>query len=162
MLTRINKYVLLIAALFISINTASANDDLKKERKIVDDLNRKYNQSLMKLDVESIISMLDDNVILMPIFKPTIEGKAEARRDLEESIEAGIQIHSASTNTIELWKADDRIYERSTFGVSISTYETRRPFAFYGSSFTVYVRQSDGSYKVKYSISNLDHNPFGN
>ena len=58
MKTKFQKTVLIIISLLLSINITIANDDLKEERKIVDELNRLYNKSLMELDVDLQLSLL--------------------------------------------------------------------------------------------------------
>jgi hypothetical protein len=56
-------------------------------------------------------------------------------------------------------KYDNEIYEYGTFGIAVSSNETKHPYAFTGSYFTIWEKQSDASYLIKYIISNYDFNP---
>jgi hypothetical protein len=74
--------------------------------------------------------------------------------------EQGVEYQSISGNSTEMWECENMVYDIGTFGMSLVTKNSRKPVAYYGSYFHVWQKQSDGSYKLKYMMSNLDFNPF--
>jgi hypothetical protein len=59
-----------------------------------------------------------------------------------------------------MWECGEMVYEIGTFGMSLVSKDSPKPIAYYGSYFHVWQKQSDGNYKLKYMMSNLDFNPF--
>ena len=96
---------------------------------------------------------------MMP-FYPVIKGKKELKRVFDKARQMGEKIHSMTGNSLDVWGCGDLIYERGTVGFSSSTNEAPHPMAHIGSFFTIWQKQDDGSYKVKYFIWNLDYNPW--
>ena len=54
------------------------------------------------------------------------------------------------------------VFDIGTFGMSLISSDSPKPIAYYGSYFHTWQKQSDGSFKIKYTMSNLDFNPFDN
>ena len=72
----------------------------------------------------------------------------------------GIHYQSISGNSIEMWECGEMVYDIGTYGMSLISKDSPKPVAYYGSYFNVWQKQLDGSYKIKYMMSNLDFNPF--
>lgn len=107
-----------------------------------------------------LVEYYSDDVTVMPDFHPAIRGKKSLLEQYEKEMEKGVKYHSFSVTVEKRWKKEDEIFERGTFGMAVSSKNSRKPAAYYGSYFQIWKRQSDGSYKMTFTIWNLDFNPF--
>ena len=153
----------IFAVLVISLSLASitfALDNDEKWRKMIESSNDNVYVALMNYDTEAILSIFDDNAIFMGPMEPTVEGKKALKKKLLENKEKGVKYQSMNGNILNIWGCDDYIYERGTIAFSLTAEGMNHPVAYYGSYFTVWLKQKDGSYKIKYHIWNLDFNPW--
>jgi hypothetical protein len=65
-----------------------------------------------------------------------------------------------SGESLEAWGCGNQIFERSRLAFSYSSTKEPKPQSFIGSGFAIWTKQKDGSYKLSYSIWNLDFNPW--
>ena len=102
-----------------------------------------------------------EDIIVSPGLNPTAKGKTAIKESYEKNRKDGVKYHSFSGTTEEIWECGDRVYERGTFGMSFSYKDHPKPIGYYGSYFTIWQREEDGSLKIKYVIWNLGFNPCG-
>ena len=125
-------------------------------REIIEPLNDKFINSILEDDLDSYLSSYTDDAIVMIPFVATIKGKHALTVHWHNNMARGEHVESANVKTLEIWKSGNKIYERGSYQITFKKYENK-PRAVYGSYFTIWEKQKDGSYKMKYDISNLDH-----
>jgi len=152
---------LIIGALLISLVSplAGFENDIFY-RKILEPYGLKMKQLSLDGDYEQLIEFYDESVTLMAPMEPPHHGPAAIRRDLQELKKNRHRYHSIDGKVLNVWGCGEDIYERGTFSVSFSTKDQPKPQAIYGSYFTIWRRQEDGSYKIKFTMWNLDYNPW--
>lgn len=151
-------YMILISCLLNGL--ALGEEKFGKVQKMLEEYGDIITKAVLDGDHETILSFHTDDVILMPDLHPMIRGKKALREGYEENKRKGVKYHSYSATTQDIWQCGDQVFHRGTFGASISSNESAQPIAFYGSYFSIWERQKDESYKIKYMIWNLDYNPW--
>ena len=151
--------IILITCFFLS-GALFALDNDEHWRKLIELSNDKVYEALLSYDIETILSIFDEDAIFMGPMEPATEGKKALKKKLLENREKGVKYHSMTGNILNIWGCDDCIYERGTIAFSLTAEGMSHPAAYYGSYFTVWLKQKDGSYKIKYHIWNLDFNPW--
>ena len=154
------KSYLCILLLLLLTNILLANDDPNDLRQIIGAINEKMNRAFVEGDNATTLSYHADDTIGMSDFKPMIKGKKALKRQMEMDRKRGGKVHSVSSTIGDIWSCGDMVYERGTFGLSVTMPVMSHPYAFYGSYFTIWQQQSDESYKIKLNIWNLDFNPW--
>jgi hypothetical protein len=91
---------------------------------------------------------------------PPIRGKRAMQAHIRDIKKQGFTYHSMGGESTEIWGCGDQIFERGTLAFSYSTRSNPTPQAYYGSFLTIWQKQKDETYKIKYSIWNLDFNPW--
>ena len=157
---RIINIFLFTAISFISINNFAVFAQEDEVREVLESIGGELTQALLAGDYEKIMTHFTDDIIVFPVFDPPIKGKRAYREAVKKAKEKGIQYQSMSGSSIEMWECGSMVYDIGKFGMSLVTKESPKPMAYYGSYFHVWQKQSDGSYKLKYMMSNLDFNPF--
>jgi ketosteroid isomerase-like protein len=147
----------MICFIFVSYFTIFAQGEEVKE--VLESIGNELNQALLAGDYETILSHFTDDIIVFPVFDPPIKGKRAYREAVKKVKEQGIQYKSMSGSSTEMWECGNMVYDIGTFGLSLVTRDSPKPKAYYGSYFNVWQKQSNGSYKLKYMMSNLDFNP---
>ena len=107
-----------------------------------------------------IIDHYAEDIIIMPDFQPAIRGKESLLSAYKEEKRKGLKYHSFNGTPEKRWMVNNDVFERGTFGMSVSTKDDPKPKAYYGSYFQIWKKQPDGKYKISYNIWNLDFNPF--
>jgi ketosteroid isomerase-like protein len=148
----------MISFIFISSITIFAQEE--EVRELLESIGGELTQALLSGDYETIMSHFTDDVIVFPIFDAPITGKRAYREAVKKLKERGVKYQSMSGSSTEMWECGEMVYEIGTFGMSLVSKDSPKPTAYYGSYFHVWQKQSDGSYKLKYMMSNLDFNPF--
>ena len=138
--------------------TSKPNTPLRTE---IDSINNILDKAMLSGNFEAMMSYYAEDIIVSPGLNPTVKGKAAVKEGYEKSRKDGVKYHSFSGTTEEIWECEDRIYERGTFGMSFSYKDHPKPIGYYGSYFTIWQREADGSLKIKYVIWNLGFNPCG-
>jgi ketosteroid isomerase-like protein len=154
---RSNLACLLIILGMFSLNLCGQEADVKE---LIESTGEKMSRAVIAGDFEMVLSFFTEDMIVDPIFQPVIKGKKAYWDEVKKMEEKGIRYQSLTGTPVDIWACGDRIYDRGTFGMSLITRESSQPVAFYGSYFQIWQKQSDGSYKIQYMISNLDFNPF--
>lgn len=145
--------LLLISTLYAQLNISQEENRL---RSLIEPLNERYIEAIMDDDLESFLSLYTDDAIVMPPFMSTINGKNALTVHWHNNMTRGKYIESVNVTTLDIWESGDLIYERGSYQITFVKFENK-PKAVFGSYFTVWVKQKDGTYKMKYDISNLDH-----
>lgn len=138
--------------------TAKPNTSLKAE---IDSINNILDKAMLSGNFEAMMTYYAEDIIVSPGLNPTVKGKAAVKEGYEKNRKDGVKYHSFSGTTEEIWEFENRIYERGTFGMSFSYKDHPKPIGYYGSYFTIWQREGDGSLKIKYVIWNLGFNPCG-
>jgi ketosteroid isomerase-like protein len=134
-------------------------------------LSKEVDSALNEIDAKMVkatlageyLSLMDyytEDVVMMPDFRPAIRGKKELLAQYQEDIKLGVKYHSFNATVEKKWQCGSEIFERGTFGMAISSKNSQKPMAFYGSYFQIWQKQPDGSFKITFIIWNLDFNPF--
>jgi ketosteroid isomerase-like protein len=145
--------------IFFSLTIIAATNVSENEqqlRKIVEPLNEKYINSILDDDLETYLSSFTEDAIVMIPFIPTIEGRHALTVHWHNKMTRGRHVGSVDVETLDIWSSEDLIYERGSYQITFKKYHNNIK-AVYGSYFTVWQKQADGSYKMKYDISNLNH-----
>jgi ketosteroid isomerase-like protein len=151
--------VMALWCVFFSCSNTSGQDD--EITKMITSIGDTINKAVLAGDFETFLSYCTDDVIMDPIFQPSIKGKKAYREELKKMKDMGVKYQSMSGTLEDVWKCGEMIYERGTFGMSMISKESPQPKAYFGAYFQIWKKQADGSYKLSYMISNLDFNPFG-
>lgn len=136
--------------------TAKPNTSLKAE---VDSINNIFDKAMLSGNFEAMLPYYAEDIIVSPGLNPTVKGKAAVKEGYEKNRKDGVRYHSFSGTIEDMWESGDTIYERGTFGMSFSYKDHPKPIGYYGSYFTIWQREKDGSLKIKYVIWNLGFNP---
>ena len=107
-------------------------------------------------DWELIFSYHAEDVVLMPNFHKPIKGKKAWRKIEEKARHKKRKFKSISYTTQEVWSCDSLVYEIGNYGMSMINSDLSLPFADYGTYFTIWEKQNDGSLKIKKVIWNTD------
>lgn len=129
--------------------------------KILKEINEQLQKAVLENDYETQLKFYTEDAVCVPIFHSALKGKSEIRQAYMEQKKKGVKFHSFNANINKIWKCDNEIYEYGTFGFAVSSNKTKHPYAFTGSYFTIWEKQPDASYLIKYIISNYDFNPCG-
>src|SRR4030065_1806813 len=136
--------------------TAKLNTSLKAE---IDSINNLLDKAMLSGNFEAMLPYYAEDIIVSPGLNPTARGKSAVKEGYEKNRKDGVKYHSFSGTIEDMWESGDKIYERGTYGMSCSYKDHPKPIAYYGSYFTIWQRESDGSLKIKYVIWNLGFNP---
>jgi ketosteroid isomerase-like protein len=150
--------VLSVSIIVFSAGGLVAEDASKELWTTIESLSTELDRLMIEGDFKTMLSYYTDDVICMPNYSPMLKGKKALKRHLAKTQNDGVEFRSFSSTTVDLWSCGDLVYETGTYGLSISHPDLNRPFADHGKFLTIWEKQSDGSYKVKYSIWNTDVN----
>ena len=141
---------------------ANAHEDSAYWRQVLQPYSDKFAELLRHNDLEGTLEIYDDNVVLMAPLSPPLIGKKALKQEIKEARQMGIKYQSISGTTAEVWGCENQIFERGTLAFSYITKKNEKPQAYYGSFISIWQKQEDGTYRIKYSIWNLDFNPWEN
>jgi ketosteroid isomerase-like protein len=151
--------VILIIAL-ATMALSAANADLRSVREHIDKIEEQRMQERIDGDFDKMIGYYTNDAVVMPAFQPLIKGRKQILEMFDKDRKNDVKMHSLSRTMHDDWICGEDYCERGTWAMSITTKDTVRPLAFNGSYFQIWKKQKDGSYKIKYNIWNLDHEPF--
>jgi ketosteroid isomerase-like protein len=171
MKNRINHFVLVASLIFFtSCGNTERNDDQRSNKQLqqeettlkekIEKINKVIEKAMLSGDFDSILPYYTDDIIISPPLRKSVEGVEAIKEIYQENKKIGLKYHSFSGTVEKIWECSDNIYERGTFGNSLSSNDHPKPVAYYGSYFTIWQKEKDGSVKIKYLIYNLDFNPF--
>jgi len=147
--------ILFFTTLFAQL-TNNSNESEEKLREIVKALNDQFVNSIMKDDLDSYLSLYTDDAVVMLPFQPTLNGKNALIANWHNNMTKGENVESANVITLNIWSSDKFVYERGSYQITYNKHPNNIK-SIYGSYFTVWKKQNDGSIKIKYDIANLDH-----
>ena len=160
--------LLVFVSLFVSCENQNTAEEIK-ETAAVDTINTVterlekigiiIQKAMLEADYETMLKYFADDVIISADLQPIVKGKAAIRESYEKNKKLEIKYHSFDGKQEDLWESGDKVYDRGTFGMSLSYKDHPKPLAYYGSYFTVWQKGSDDSLKIKYFIWNLGFNP---
>lgn len=151
------KLKLLVLSLILLTTVFARSEDSKNDlRKIIEPLNESWVSAIMNDNFEDYISFYaEDAKVMNPFFAP-LEGTHAITAYWYNKMARGKHIESVDVKIKDIWKSQNKIYERGSYQIIFKKYENH-PRVIYGSYFTIWEEQDNGDYKIKYDISNLDH-----
>lgn len=154
------KIICIILTLFFTTTLLTANDSevTKEVATKLDKIGAIMAKATLDQDYETMLKYNSDDVVVMPNFQPTINGKKELKKIYKKNTDAGIDYHAFSSEPQKRWQADNLIYEYGTFGMTVSSSSSKKPKGYYGSYFQIWEKSGD-DFKIKLTIWNLDHSP---
>lgn len=129
-------------------------------RKAIEDINTLLSKAVIANEYETQLKYFTEDAVIEPPLGPALKGKMDIRKGFGENVKDSIIVRSHDTTIEELWVCGDKVYETGKWGMSRTSRGSAMPAAFYGSYFTIWKIQNDGSYLIEYLIYNLDFNPF--
>jgi len=135
---------------------ADQHDDLMKEVKALGDA---LTKAMMADDVDAMLGMYVKDAISLPCFSPRMDGVEAIRKSHDEMAAAGMKIHSFESEPTDVWQAGSQVIEIGTYAISLTPPGMPGPVDDNGKYMTVWVRQPDGSLKVKVETWNTDMDP---
>ena len=151
-----NLKTLFIFTFLFSVGATINAQSESELRQTVEYLNQKFVNSIIDEDLDEYLSMYTDDAVIMIPFTPTVNGKNALTVHWHNNMAKGDLVESVNVTTLDVWASEDLIYERGSYQITFKEYKDKIK-AIHGSYFTVWQKQSDGSYKMKYDISNLNH-----
>lgn len=159
-------FFFILIALMTSCNNPEKTEAQKKEsnessllESVLMETNKKIEEALYESDYDTLLKFYTDDAIVVSDFQPAIKGKEAIRASYSKQKKEGTKFHSFNAKADKFWKVNNDIYEYGTYGLSVSSNETKHPYAFTGSYFMIWEKQKNDAYLIKYLISNLDFNP---
>ena len=122
-------------------------------------INQEMTEAIIDGEYEIILKHYADDVIVMPDFTPPLKGIKALEKQYEKDFRKGLKYHSFGGNVEVRWKIGNEIYERGSFGMSLSVKDSPKPLAYHGSYFQIWEITDDDECKIKFTIWNLDFNP---
>ncbi|HOI29628.1 MAG TPA: DUF4440 domain-containing protein [Melioribacteraceae bacterium] len=156
----------ILIAVMISCNNLKETDAQEKEsnqsstiESALIETNRQIEKAIYDSDYEKLINFYTDDAIVASDFQPAIKEKDAIRSSYLKQEKEGTKFHSFNAKADKIWQVNNDIYEYGTYGLSVSSNETKHPYAFTGSYFMIWEKQKNDGYLIKYMISNLDFDP---
>ena len=140
------KNILFPVTLMMIVSCTQQKADTKAEGEKLMETSREWSKVAATNDVEKTLSYWADNAILMSAGQPTLNGKKEIRKMVEESFKTpGFKI-SWEPQSVEVSESGDMAYliEKETMSMNDSSGKTITTHA---KGITVWKKQSDGSWK---------------
>ncbi len=169
MKTRSILFYLFLCVLVFAFISCDNSKESKQEKKgstkspdledALKETNRQIENAIYESDYETLLKFYTDDVVCVGNFQPALIGKNAIKENYLKQQKEGTKIHSFKAKAEKIWECGNDIYEYGTYGLSISSNETKHPYAFTGSYFMIWEKQKDKYYLIKYLISNLDFNP---
>ncbi len=151
----------------ISCKNKDSESNLTTKQKVITDslaqlqeIDRILNKAVLNGDYETILKYYTEDIVILANSIPAIKGKEAVRALYEKDRKKGLKFHAFSGKPDKMWSCDDKVYEYGTYGMAVSSYETKHPYGFAGSYFTIWQKQKDGSYLMEFVMTNLDHEPY--
>lgn len=156
----------ILVAVMISCNNLKEADAQEKVsnlsssiESVLTEINKKIETAIYNADYETLLKFYTDDAIVASDFQPAIKGKDAIRESYIKQKKEGTKFHSFNAKAEKIREVNNDIYEYGTYGLSVSSNETKHPYAFTGSYFMIWEKQKNDAYLIKYLISNLDFNP---
>jgi len=131
------------------------NTKLMKELTAIGDM---FTELMAKNDMDAMLEWYLDDAISLPNYGPRMQGMAEFKAHHEMMSGSGMKIHSFESEPTEAWESGDHVIEIGNFTISLEMPGMGK-MDDKGKYMTIYVRQADGSLKIKAETWNTDLNP---
>jgi ketosteroid isomerase-like protein len=102
---------------------AGEKSDLQEVRAAIAQISQKMDQAVLANDFETQLSFLADDIIIDPPLEPPVRGKNAVRERSARAQKEGMKFRSFSGTTEDLWVSGERVYERGTWGMSLTANE---------------------------------------
>jgi ketosteroid isomerase-like protein len=161
----------LLITLITCKNTDNESNRTTKQALITDSLAGEYltqlqeigrilNEAVLNGDHETLLKYYTDDIVILANSVPAIKGKEAIRALYEKDREKGLKFHAFSGKPEKMWGSGNKVYEYGTYGAAVSNYETKHPYGFAGSYFTIWQKQKNGTFLMEFVMTNLDHKPY--
>ena len=138
------------------VSAGSHDDALMKE---VEALGNALEVAIIEDDIDFILGAYAEDAISLPNFSPRQEGLAEFRAHHDQMSATGMKITSFESEPTDVWECGKQVIEIGKYTISLVMPGAPQPINDTGKYLTVYVRQADGSLKIKVETWNTDVNP---
>ena len=163
------EILLLLLMIFVSCENMDKKPEVVENQKVstenggvkekIENVNKELEKLVLAGNYYDILPYYTEDIVICPDFESEIKGKDAIKAIYDKNKKEGLKHHSFSGTIKEIWECKNLVYERGTFGMSVSSKDHPKPLAYYGSYFTIWKKDDDGSLKIKYIIWNLDFNP---
>ncbi len=151
-----------VLAALLLVGTAGAASAAHHEGELmkeVTEIGDKLAQAMVDNDTETMFSMYAPDAISLPNMGPRLDGIAAFREHHEMMTAAGMKVLSFQSGPTEVWEAGDQVIEIGTYDISLLAPGMPDPIEDTGKYLTIYVRDDDGSLKIKVETWNTDMSP---
>lgn len=150
---------LAVSLFILALSTAAIADHHDALMQEVQAIGDALATAMVENDVDTMFAMYADDAISLPNFGPRMDGIETFRKHHEEMAASGMKISSFTSHPTDVWKAGDQVIEIGTFEIELEMPGMPEKIQDKGKYLTVYVRDADGSLKVKVETWNTDTNP---
>lgn len=116
-------------------------------------------EAMLAGDLDTMLGMYTEDAISLPNYGPRMDGIAAFRQQHDQMSAAGLKFLSFTSDPTDVWKAGDQVIEIGTFEITLEMPGMPGPIKDKGKYLTVYVRDAEGSLKIKAETWNTDLNP---
>jgi uncharacterized protein (TIGR02246 family) len=138
----------------------STSEGSEADRQAITELREREIALFSAGNADSVLSVLTDDVVMMPPNEPAMVGKAAVRAWVE-SMYKQFRVQGTYTSASDLTVVGDWAFERMTFTLTMTPAAGGAAMQDVGKGFHVYRRQPDGSWKIHQDIWNSDNPPPG-
>lgn len=135
---------------------AQSDGDLMAE---VEAFGNALEKMMVEGDIDSMLSLYTEDAISLPNYGPRLDGTEAMRRHFDEMEAAGMKVLTFESAPSDVWEAGKQVVEIGTYAISLEMQGAPEPIEDKGKYMTVYVRDADGSLKIKAETWNTDINP---
>jgi len=151
------KHMLVLMLIMPAIGLAG--DRVSPETAVIlEEITTEMDAAMLANDYRTLLANYTEDCVVMPDFQPPIRGRQAMRRVYAENEKSGVVTHAFSGKAEARWEVDGMVYERGTFGMTVSDRQHPHPRGYYGSYFQIWERQGS-TYRLAFVIWNLDHPP---
>lgn len=150
---------LVVSLLVLCVATAVSAGDKEKLMQEVADLGDALATAMLEDDVDTMLGMYTEDAISLPNFGPRLQGKDAFKKHHEEMAAAGMKIKSFESDPTDVWAVANQVVEIGIYKIALDMPGAPETIEDVGKYMTIYVREPDGSLKIKAETWNTDMNP---
>jgi ketosteroid isomerase-like protein len=151
--------VLLLLIMLLAVPQLNAQDDAKKLKSEITEMNNKMLKAWKAEDWATANSYYAENVISMPSYEPMLKGKSNVIEKSKKNHEAGYKMLEMNLNIDEVYPDKNYVIEVGHYVIKMQIPGMDKPMDDNGKYLTVWERQKDGTLKVFIETWNTDVNP---
>ena len=148
-----------VGLLVLAVAAAAPSGENKELMKEVEAIGDALAKAMLEDDVDTMLGMYVEDAISLLNFGPRMDGKEAFRKSHDEMAAAGMKILSFTNEPTDVWEAGNQVIEIGKYTISLEMPGAPAAIDDVGKYMTVYVRQADGSLKIKAETWNTDMNP---